>query len=239
MTDEDIKHIDQRAYFITIPLNHIDEIKSTQNVIYTKIRKSFDFRDEDNKIGLILCGDVNGTRTNIVNDLGYQNPHHHGLMFLPKDIAPHTELLEQEMYGNLRSGIGELSEVSRQVTKGNDIYIERYDPKKDSLFQTISYVIKADTNFVSGHADKFNHSTFPYDKTLSCTSRIIDFSNQRTQDLLFKLHLYPEQVLATANPSHLTAWQGHQRGLYEGELGEEDKAKVRSRFLSLIRPATH
>lgn len=83
MTDEDIKHIDERAYFITIPLNHIDEIKSTQNPIYTKIRKSFGYSNKADEIGLILCGDVNGTRTNIVHDLGYQNPHHHGLMFLP------------------------------------------------------------------------------------------------------------------------------------------------------------
>ena len=92
---------------------------------------------------------------------------------------------------------------------------------------------------MSGHADKFNHSTFPYDKKLRCTSRIIDFSNQRTQDLLFKLHLYPEQVLANAGLSHLTDWQWHQRGLYEGEVGEEEKAKVRSLFLSFIRPTTH
>lgn len=70
-------------------------------------------------------------------------------------------------------------------------------------------------------------------------SRIIDFSNQRTQDLLFKLHLYPEQVLANADLSHLTAWQWHQRGLYEGAVGEEGKAKVRGRFLSFIRPTTH
>lgn len=106
MTDENINEcIDQRAYFITIPLNHIDEIKSTQNAIYTKIRKSFGFKYEANKIGLILCGDVNGTRTNMADELGYQNPHHHGLMFLPKDIAPHIELLEQVMYENLRSEI--------------------------------------------------------------------------------------------------------------------------------------
>ena len=159
-------------------------------------------------------------------------------MFLPKDIAPHTEFLDQVMCDNLKSGIGELDEVSRQVTRGNSIYIKRYDPKRKSLFQTISYAIKADTNFVSGQAEKFNHSTFPYDKKLSCTSRTLDFDNQRTQDLLFKFHLYPDQVLANANLSHLTAWQWHQRGLYEDAVGEDAKAQVKRRFLKFLRPTT-
>ena len=192
MTDEDIKHIDQRSYFITIPLSHINEIQKIQKEIYTKIRKSFGFKDEDSKIGLILCGDINGTRSNLVHELGYEHPHFHGLIFIPKNIAPQDEFMEQKMFQNLKSSLAELVEISQQVKQGNKIYVARYDPKPRSLFQTISYTIKADTNSISGQGDKFSHSTFPYDDKLNYISRIIDFDNSRTQDLLFKLHLFPD-----------------------------------------------
>lgn len=236
MTDEDIRHIDQRSYFITIPLNHINEIKSTQRAIYTKIRKSFGFKDKDNKIGLILCGDVNGTRTNLVHDLGYENPHCHGLIFIPKNIAPQDEATEKLMIEKLKSGLEELDEVSRQATKGNKVYIKRYDPQLGSLFQTISYTIKADINYISGQSDKFNYSTFPYDDKLNYISRIIDFDNPRTKDLLFKLHLYPDLVFANANLKHLTEWQLHHRQLYENAIGTEAKNQIKQRFLSFLRP---
>jgi hypothetical protein len=54
------------------------------------------------------------------------------------------------MFQNLKSGLEELDEISRQVALGNAIYVARYDPQKGSLFQTISYTIKADTNPISG-----------------------------------------------------------------------------------------
>ena len=237
MTDEDIGHIDQRSYFITIPLSHIDEIQKTQKAIYTKIRKSFGFRDNDTKIGLILCGDINGTRSNLVHDLGYENPHCHGLIFIPKNIAPQDEFMEQKMFQNLKTGLGELDEVSRQVALGNEIYVARYDPQLGSLFQTISYTIKADTNPIFGQGDKFSYSTFPYDDKLNNISRIIDFDNPRTQDLLFALHLYPDQVLA--NPNHLTEQQMDYRQRYEDAVGTEAKSKIKKRFLKLIRPTTN
>ena len=239
MTDEDIKHIDQRSYFITIPLSHINEIQKIQKEIYTKIRKSFGFKDEDNKIGLILCGDINGTRSNLVHELGYEHPHFHGLIFIPKNIAPQDEFMEQKMFQNLKSSLAELVEISQQVKQGNKIYVARYDPQKGSLFQTISYTIKADTNSISGQGDKFSHSTFPYDDKLNYISRIIDFDNSRTQDLLFKLHLYPDQVLANANLNHLTEQQLHHRQRYENAVGTEAKSKIKKRFLRLIRATTN
>jgi hypothetical protein len=239
MTDEDIRYIDQRSYFITIPLSHIDEIQRTQQAIYTKIRKSFGFRDNDTKIGLILCGDINGTRTNLVHELGYENPHCHGLIFIPKDIAPQDETAETAMVQNLKLSLAELVEISRQVAQGNEIYVRRYDPQIGSLFQTISYTIKADTNPIFGQGDKFSHSTFPYDKKLNSISRIINFDNPRTQELLFKLHLYPDQVFANANLNHLTEQQMDYRQRYEDAVGTEAKSKIKQRFLSLIRPTTN
>ena len=239
MTDEDIGHIDQRSYFITIPLSHINEIQKTQKEIYTKIRKSFGFKDKDNKIGLILCGDINGTRSNLVHDLGYENPHFHGLIFIPKNIAPQDETAEKEMFQNLKTGLGELDEISRQVAQGNEIYVRRYDPQLGSLFQTISYTIKADTNPIFGQGDKFSHSTFPYDDKLNNISHIIDFDNPRTQDLLFALHLYPDQVFANANLNHLTEQQMDYRQRYEDAVGTEAKSKIKKRFLKLIRPTTN
>lgn len=237
MTDEDIRHIDQRSYFITIPLSHINEIQRTQKAIYTKIRKSFGFRDNNNKIGLILCGDINGTRTNLVHDLGYENPHFHGLIFIPKNIAPQDETAEKIMFQKLKSGLQELNEISRQVALGNEIYVARYDPQLGSVFQTVSYTIKADTSFIYGQASKFNYSTFPYDDQLNNTSRIIDFDNPRTQDLLFKLHLYPDQVFANANLNHLTDWQVHHKQRYESAVGAEAKLQIKKRFLCFLRPA--
>jgi hypothetical protein len=239
MTDEDIRHIDQRSYFITVSLSHIDEIQRTQQSIYTKIRKSFGFKDNNTKIGLILCGDINGTRTNLVHELGYENPHFHGLIFIPKDIAPQDETAETAMVQNLKSSLAELVEISRQVVQGNEIYVARYDPQLGSLLQTISYTIKADTNPIFGQGDKFSHSTFPYDKKLNSISRIINFDNPRTQELLFKLHLYPDQVFANANLNHLTDWQLHYRNRYNNAVGTEAKSKIKQRFLILIRPTTN
>ena len=80
------------------------------------------------------------------------------------------------------------------MKKGTKIYIRRYEPDK-SLFQTISYTVKVDTNFVSGHADELNYSTFPYDDMLNHIFCIIDFDNQRTQDLLFNFPLFSEKFL--------------------------------------------
>lgn len=240
MTDEDIQHIDQRSYFITIPLNHMDEFKTTQKAIYTKIRKSFGYKGKPTQIGLILCGDVNGTRTGLVNELAYENPHYHGLILLPKNVAPKNEDEdeEQKMVKKIKSALEELDEVTLQVNKGNKIYVQRYNPKPKSMFQTVSYVIKADTNFTSKHADKFNCSTFPYDDKLNHTSRIIDFDDPRTQDLLFKLHLYPDEVFANSNLNHLTQWQLGHRQSYENAIGAEAKNKIKQRFLKRIRPTT-
>jgi hypothetical protein len=239
MTDEDIRHVDQRSYFITIPLSHIDEIQRTQQAIYTKIRKSFGFRDNDTKIGLILCGDINGTRTNLVHELGYENPHCHGLIFIPQNIAPQDETAETAMVQNFKSSLVELVEIYRQVAQGNEIYVARYDPQRGSLFQTISYTIKADTNPIFGQGNKFSHSTFPNDNKLKSISRSVEFDNPRTQDLLFKLHLYPDQVFANANLNHLTDWQLHYRNRYNNAVGTEAKSKIKKRFLSLIRPTTN
>jgi hypothetical protein len=238
MKDEDIKHIDQRSYFITIPLNYVGETKIIQKLIYAKIRKSFDFKDSDNMIGLILCEDINGTRTGMADHLGYEHPHCHGLIFIPKDIAPQAGFTEQMMFEKLKSGLQELREIDQQVKNGNNIYIKRYEPDK-SLFQTVSYTMKADTNFVSGHADKFNYSTFPYDNKLNHISRTIDFDNPRTQDLLFKFHLFPEQVFSTGDPSHLTTWQLHYRQCYENAVGKEAKNRFKKRFVQFIRPTAN
>jgi len=238
MTDKDINHIDKRSYFITIPLSYVSETEVIQKAIYTKIRKSFGFKDNNNMIGLILCGDINGTRTGMADHLGYEHPHCHGLIFIPKDIAPQTAFTEQMMFKKLKSGLGELREIAQQVKKGTEIYIKRYQPVK-SLFQTISYTIKADINFVSGNADKFNYSTFPYDDKLNYISRIIDFDNQRTQDLLFKFHLFPEQVFAMANLSHLTKWQLYHRQCYEDAVGEKAKNDLKKRFVQLLRPTAN
>jgi hypothetical protein len=125
------------------------------------------------------------------------------------------------------------------VALGNKIYVARYDPQKGSLFQTISYTIKADTNSISGQGDKFSHSTFPYDDKLNYISRIIDFDNSRTQDLLFKLHLFPDQVLANANLKHLTEQQLHHRQRYENAVGTAAKSQIKQRFLKLIRQTTN
>ena len=111
------------------------------------------------------------------------------------------------MFQKLKSGLGELDNVSWLVALGNEIYVVRYDPKFDSLFQTISNTIKADTNSISGQGDKSRYSTFPYGAKLNDISRSIDFDNSQTQDLLFKLHLYTDQVVANANLNHLTDWK--------------------------------
>jgi hypothetical protein len=139
----------------------------------------------------------------------------------------------------LKSSLAEIVEISRQVALGNEIYVRRYDPRRGSLFQTVSYTIKADTNSIFGQGDKFSHSTFPYDKKLNSISRIINFDNPRTQNLLFKLHLYPDLVFANANLNHLTEQQMDYRQRYENAVGTEAKSKIKQRFLSLIRAATN
>ena len=143
------------------------------------------------------------------------------------------------MVRNLKSSLAELVEISRQVALGNKIYVRRYDPRRGSLFQTTSYTIKADTNPIFGQGDKFCHSTFPYDKKLNSISRIINFDNPRTQELLFKFRLYPDQVFAIANLNHLTEQQMDYRQRYEDAVGTEAKIKIKKRFLRLIRATTN
>jgi hypothetical protein len=143
------------------------------------------------------------------------------------------------MVQNLKSSLAELVEISRQVAQGNEIYVTRYDPQRGSLFQTTSYTIKADTNPIFGQGDKFSHSTFPYDKKLNSISRSVEFDNPRTQELLFKLHLYPDQVFANANLNQLTEQQMDYRQRYEDAVGTEAKGKIKQRFLSLIRSTTN
>jgi hypothetical protein len=45
MNQEDIRNIDERTYFLTIPLPHIDEANRLKNIIYTSIRQSFGYKE--------------------------------------------------------------------------------------------------------------------------------------------------------------------------------------------------
>ncbi|WP_162933343.1 hypothetical protein [Sulfitobacter mediterraneus] len=233
---DDLRGIDARSYFLTIPVENASVFKSLDKYIYMKIRKSFNFEDQDNKVGMILCGDVKGSRTNTAKVTGYQHPHYHALLTLPKVMAPTTEFEFIRMSRKIRWHLGSLCEIPDITDSNAKIYIAPLHTDEKSLFQTISYIIKADTNFLTEHAEKFSYSSFPFDQSLNSISSIVDFEDERVQELIFNLHLFPEKVLAKAKLKHLTRWQFYHRSLYEDAVDEKAKAKVRQRFLVQVRP---
>jgi hypothetical protein len=238
MDFKNIHDIDTRIYFMTIPVNHISDFSVVEKAIYTKIRKAFSFKDKKEKIGLILCGDVNGTRSGLVDQLGYQNPHFHGLLILPKSLAPENTFSEIEMLRRIRRELGNHKETPSILESSKKIYIKRFDPSQKSLFQTISYITKADTNFVARHAENFKYSTYPYDNKLNNISNVINFEDEKVRDFVFKAHLFPEEAFSNGKCGHLTSWQRHHRCLYENAIGEEEKARVKRKFLSQVRPTS-
>jgi hypothetical protein len=237
MPVDDLQGIDARSYFLTIPVENASVFRSLDKYIYMKIRKSFNFEDQDNKVGMILCGDVKGTRTNTAKATGYQHPHYHALLILPKVMAPTTEFGIIKMARKIRWHLGSLCEIPSITDSTEKIYISPLHTDEKPLFQTISYITKADTNFLTEHAEKFRYSSFPFDQSLNSISSIVDFEDGRIQELIFNLHLFPEKIFANAKVKHLSSWQLHYRTLYDDAVGEEEKLQVKQRFLMQVRPS--
>lgn len=232
MTNEDIKHIDERSYLITIPIKHIDEANRLKKIIYTKIRKSFSFNDQDIKIGLIYCGDVEGTRSSM-NDLNWMNPHIHATMFLPRQVAPLSEAEQERMKLSIRRELLSLYEVEESVRSGRKIDVRKYDSNQASLFDMASYSSKADTKFIHQKADKFTTWTFPYDPK-SGNNKVVDTSNPDIQDLLFNLHLFPENVFSYPRLDRMIPMQTHYREMYVNSVSDLEQQRVRNRFIRLV-----
>jgi hypothetical protein len=233
MTNEDIRNIDERSYLITIPIKHIDEANRLKNVIYTKIRKSFGFNDQDVKIGLISCSDIGGTRNGSNIDLDWNNPHIHATMFLPRQVAPQSETDQEKMKLSIRRELLSLYEVEERVRDGRRLDIRKYDPRLKSLFDMESYGSKADTRFIHQKAEAFTTWTFPHDPK-SGSNMVLDTSDERIQDLLFKLHLYPEFILANPRLDRLTPIQSQYRLLHESASSSVERRRIKQRFIRLI-----
>lgn len=232
MTDEDIKHIDERSYLITIPIKHIDEANRLTNIIYTKIRKSFCFNDQDMKIGLIYCGDVEGTRSSI-NDLNWMNPHIHATMFLPRQVAPQSEAEQEKMKLSIRRELLSLYEVEESVRNGRKIDVRKYDSNQASLFDMASYASKADTKFIHQKAEKFTTWTYPYDRKLG-SNTALNTSSKRIKDLLFDLHLFPENVFSHPRLDRMSPMQTLYREMYMNASTDVEQTRIRNRFLRLV-----
>ena len=233
MTKEDIRNIDERSSLITIPIPHIDEANSLKNIIYTSIRRSFGFKDRDTKIGLIYCGDVGGTRSSLSKDLDWNNPHIHATMFLPNHVAPQSAKDHRRMNISLNHELLSIREVKEAWNRGYDIDVRKYDPEKGSLFDMMSYVYKAETRFIHQQANKFTTWTFPYDYRTK-TNQIVDLLNPDVQNLLFKLHLYPEFILANPRLDRLTPIQLQCRWMYESASTNIDRRRIKQRFIRLV-----
>lgn len=233
MTNEDIKNIDKRTYFITIPTAHINEANRLKTPIYSKIRKTFGFKNQEVKLGMIYCGDVEGTRSSLNKDLNWNYPHIHATIFLPKSIAPKSSSEEQNMIAAMENQLRCLNEVEEQFLRGRHVKILRYDPTQKSIFEMTSYGYKADSKFIHQHAETFTTWTFPYDHKTG-DNVVLDTASERTRNLMFDLHLYPERVFAQPRFDRMTELQRHYRLLYEEAETDVRRERVKSRFLRLI-----
>lgn len=233
MSDEDIKNIDKRTYFITIPTSHKNEANRLKNPIYTKIRKTFGFKDQEVKLGMIYCGDVEGTRSSLNKDLNWNYPHIHATAFLPKSIAPKSSIEEQNMIEAMENQLRCLNEIEEQFQRGRNVKIQRYDPNIKSVFEMASYGYKADAKLTDQHAETFTTWTFPYDGKTN-DNAVLDTSSERMQNLIFDLHLYPERVFAHPRFDRMTDFQKHYRCLYDEAETDIGRNRVKSRFLRMI-----
>jgi hypothetical protein len=233
MNQEDIRNIDERIYFLTIPLPHIDEANRLKNITYTSIRKSFGFKDRTTKIGLIYCGDIAGTRNGSIKDLDWTKPHVHALMFLPHQVAPQSEKDHRRMHLSLTHELLSIREVKEAWNKGRDIDIRKYDPTRNSIFEMASYSYKAETRFIPQQANKFTTWTFPYDHK-SGMNKIVDASNPIIQNLKFDLHLFPENVFSHPRLDRISPMQTHYRELYVNASSDVEQTRIRNRFLRLV-----
>ena len=233
MNQEDLRNIDERSYFLTIPLPHIDEANRLKNIIYTSIRKSFGFKDQKTKIGLIYGGDIAGTRSGSIQDLDWTKPHVHALMFLPHQVAPQSEKDHRRMNISLTHELLSIREVKEAWNKGRDIDIRKYDPTRKSIFEMASYSYKAETRFIPQQATKFTTWTFPYDPK-SGNNKVVDTSNPNIQELMFNLHLFPENVFLHPRLDCMSPLQTHYREMYMNASSDLEQQRVRNRFIRLV-----
>lgn len=164
MENEDIVAIDERTYFLTIPVNHIHQLKEIKKVINTKIRNVFGFPTGANQLSLIICGDVKGTRTNVHDILGYQQPHFHALLLIPRSLYPKDDQMNNSVIQRTKQLLCKIQELKINGRPCEEIFIKPLDPNKGSLLFACSYIMKAETKAIFEGAEEFACSTFPYDK---------------------------------------------------------------------------
>ena len=163
---DELHGLDNRVIFLTVHVATRDEVQTVIRGIYAKIRKTFGFKDRsiDQRISFIAAGDFRGTRNNAVGCFDFEAPHIHGIIILPKALAPEDNDDWQAVLEELRKAIAELEEVFNMIRLGREEVVvdlrkavfDEYD-----LQNLILYATKADRNYFDVFGDLTTCRIFP------------------------------------------------------------------------------
>lgn len=127
--------IENSAYFVTVHVEKISDIGKVKNLIQIKIRKAFNFVDEklEDRIAMIVSGDLSGSRNNCIDDVANKSPHMHALIVLSQRVTDefrndHESICERIKNEILR--IREVKKVAEHLGKTTQSYSRVVDVRK-------------------------------------------------------------------------------------------------------------
>lgn len=239
----DWRRFDLRSYAIQFPVRSIDDLGKVHDAAYLKVREAFDHHPDAKTIGMVIAGDVNGTRSHTVGQWDRMYPHLHALVILPSSLEPNTFEQEELMMARWRKSIENLDEVPH-ISNISDpsikevVDIRLFEGSGLKILDYEAYVKKADTSYASLFGENVSASYYPYDNKLKSRGSHIDFENQSIRHFIFLLHLFPEKILKRRAKYSLTPFQRAWRKEYEDAETTDEKTQVKDKFLRFVAPYT-
>ncbi|MBW6418290.1 hypothetical protein [Celeribacter sp. PS-C1] len=163
---DELQGLDDRVIFLTVHVATRDEIQTVIPGIYLKIRKAFGFKDRpiNQRISFIAAGDFRGTRNNAVGCFDFEAPHIHGIIILPKALAPEDDDNWEAVLEELRRVIAELEEVFNMMRLGREevvVDLRKAVFDRSDLQNLILYTTKADRKYFDVFGDLTKCRIFP------------------------------------------------------------------------------
>lgn len=242
-SSRDWRRFDLRSYAIQFPVHSMEDLPKVHDVVYLRVREFFGHNLDTKKIGMVIAGDVNGTKSRTVGQWGRMNPHLHALVILPSSLEPDTHEQEDLMMAQWRKSIEKLEEVphisnisDQSIKKVVDV--RKFEGSGLKILNYEAYVEKSDTSYASRFGENVSASYYPYDKKLASRGSHIDFENPSARKFIFLLHLFPKKNLKPNLKYNLTPFQRAWRNEYENAESKTDEAKVMDQFLRFVAPNT-
>ncbi len=192
--ETNLRDIDTRTYHVTLHLNDSSNLPKFMAALYTKIRKSFSFKDQrshrhfGNRIAFIAGFDVLGSRySHHIRD--FERPHVHAMFILPRCLATTSSIEEEPMLRRLRAEIRKMDEViynPLQLNKGRRILLKKVGWEK-SIIEQIDYITKLEKKNHDFPAELVRPYIYPFERNEKAKMRSQVFK-ERLQRLCHELH---------------------------------------------------